>query len=186
MRRAVLVVAPLALLGVLLAGCAPNKEAGTATPVSVMTSTIVTAPPSVPVPPAPTPATTAECPYIDQQIVADDNGEHVGSVKISSSSDGQPHPTCFFYRPDGHIQLTIRVYVGTADVATSLVNQAAPIATSSPATSPAGWNGGTEPIKDGAIYAVSKGGDAVIVTSNQLQTIKVKRIAVSAIEGLKF
>jgi hypothetical protein len=176
----------MAVLGVLLAGCGPRSEAGKATPVSVMTSTVVTTPPAVPVPPAPTAASTASCPYIDQQIVADDNGQHVGSVKISAPVAGQPHPMCFFYRPDGNVQLTIRVYVGTPDVATALVNQAAPITTSIPATEPEGWNGGTQPIPHGAVYAVAKGGDAVIVTSNQLQTIKVKRVAVSAIQGLKF
>jgi hypothetical protein len=176
----------MVVLGVLLAGCGPHKEAGTATPVSRITSTVVVPPPNVPVPPAPTAAITAKCPYIDQQIVADDNGQHVGSVKISAAVAGQPHPTCFFYRPDGNLQLTIRVYVGSADVATSMVNQAAPIATSSPATTPAGWNGGTEPLPHGAVYAVSKGGNAVIVTSNQLQTIKVKEIANSAIQGLQF
>jgi UPF0176 protein len=76
------------------------------------------------------------------------------------------------------------VYVGTAAVATALVNQAAPVASSSPANQPPGWNGGSEALSNGAVYAVSKGGVAIVVTSNQLQTIKCRLVTVSTISGL--
>jgi UPF0176 protein len=180
MRRAIFFAAPMALLGFLLAGCSQHTD-GTASPVSPIHSTVTTpAAPPAKVPPAlPAAKSVAACPFLDSQEVADDNGQHVGSVKISSSSDGQPHPVCYFYRPDGNLQMTVRVYVGTAAVATAMVNQAAPVDKSSPATQPSGWNGGSEALPKGAVYAISKGGTAIVVTSNQLQTIKCRLVAVA-------
>ncbi len=183
MRRAVV---PLVLLGAVLAACGPTKTVAGG-PVSTITSHVVVTGPSVAVPPAPQPAAGApSCPYINTQDAADDNGQHIGAVKISSAADGQPHPTCFFYRPDGHLQLTVRVYVGNPNVATALVNQAAPIATSNPENAPTGWAGGSMALRDGAVYAIAKGGDAIVVTSNQLQTIKCKLVAVQVVAGLGF
>jgi UPF0176 protein len=183
MRRAVLFAAPLALLGALLAGCGPTVT-GTAAPTSTITSHIAVPPSSVAVPAELPPAATANCPYLDSDEVQNDNGQHVGSVRISSSSDGQPHPVCYFYRPDGHLQMTVRVYVGTAAVATALVNQAAPVATSDPANQPPGWNGGSQALPDGAVYAIAKGGTGIVVTSNQLQTIKCRLVATAVVSGL--
>jgi UPF0176 protein len=187
MRRAVFLAAPLALLGVLLAGCGPQVT-GTAAPASTITSHILVPPPSVAVPAELPPSNAADCPYLDSQEVADDNGQHVGSVKISSASDGQPHPVCYFYRPDGHLQMTVRVYVGTAAVATALVDQAAPVATSDPANQPSGWNGGSQAHSSaqppGAVYAIAKGGTAIVVISNQLQTIKCRLVATAVVSGL--
>lgn len=181
MKRAAFVV-PFALLGVLLAGCGPAVNAAPPPPASTITSTIHVTPPNVRVPSQLPAAISAQCPYLSQSEVANDNGQHVGSVKISSSSDGQPHPVCYFYRPDGHLQMTVRVYVGSAAVATALVNQAAPVSSSSPATEPAGWNGGSQALPHGAVYAVAKGGTAIIAISNQLQTIKC-RLVVTAVAG---
>jgi hypothetical protein len=188
MRRAVFVVAPLALLGVLLAGCGPQRvTAGTASPVPFAShSPAPTAAASVP-PQLPA-ATSANCPFLDLNEVQNDNGQHVGSVKVSTSADGQAHPVCYFYRPDGHLQMTVRVYVGTAAVATALVNQAAPIKTSDPADQPPGWQGGSEasspPPLAGAVYAIAKGGTAIIVVSNQLQSIKCRLVATAVANGL--
>ena len=183
MRRALI---PLVLLGLVLAGCGPVKTVAGAPVAGTSTShAAVTTAPSVAVPPAPQPAAGAPaCPYIKTQDAADDNGQHVGSIKISSGADGQPHPTCFFYRPDGHLQLTVRVYVGDPNVATAMVNQAVPIATSNPENSPAGWSGGSMALSNGAVYAIAKGGTAIVVTSNQLQTIKCKLVAVQVVAGL--
>jgi hypothetical protein len=129
----------------------------------------------VPAPPLPTPATTATCPYLDPVTAEDDNGQHVTTVKISAP-DGQSEPSCFFYRPDGHWQLTVWVYSGSPAVAKAIVNSEAPVATSNPATDPAGWQGGAEPTASGAVYAVAKGGDAVVVITNQKQTIKARLV----------
>lgn len=182
MRRAVL---PLVLLGVVLAGCGPTRTVSGTPVASTITSHVTVTAPPVGVPPAPQPAAAAAaCPYISTQDAADDNGQHVGSIKVSSNTDGQPHPTCFFYRPDGHLQLTVRVYVGDPNVATAIVNQAAPIATSNPESSPSGWTGGSMSLSDGAVYAVAKSGTAIVVTSNQLQTIKCRLVAVQVVTGL--
>lgn len=183
MRRAVLAAVTL-VLGGLLVGCG--------TPIKGTAAPAVTVPPSKAVVPAPTsaipallpPAKTADCPYLDQMEVQYDNGQHVASVKVSSSSDGQPHPVCYFYRPDGHLQMTVRVYVGTATVAAALVDQAAPIKTSSPADQPPGWNGGSQAMSDGAVYAIAKGGTAIVVLSNQLQTIKCRLVATAIVKNL--
>lgn len=182
MRRSVPAVA--VALGVLLAGCSPTTTTGTASPVSTITHKVTVPPTSVAVPPKLPPATTALCPYLDSQSAADDNGQHVGSVRISTTADGQPHPVCYFYRPDGHLQLTVRVYVGQAAVAQALVDQAAPIATSDPVNQPPGWNGGSEATSDGSVYAIAKGGTAIVVVSNQLQTIKGRLVATDVVQGL--
>ncbi|HEX4725539.1 MAG TPA: DUF2020 domain-containing protein [Pseudonocardiaceae bacterium] len=184
MRRAALV---LGLLGVLVVGCGPATTISGSPAAGPVTSHIVATSPSVAVdvPPAPQPAAGApSCPYIATQDAADDNGQHVGSIKVSASADGQPHPTCFFYRPDGHLQLTVRVYVGTSNVATAIVDQAAPVSTSNPENAPAGWTGGSMALSAGAVYAIAKGGTAIVVTSNQLQTIKCKLVAVQVVAGL--
>jgi hypothetical protein len=76
------------------------------------------------------------------------------------------------------------VYVGSPNVATAIVNQAAPIATSDPENEPAGWSGGSMSLSNGAVYAIAKGGTAVVVTSNQLQTIKCRLVAVQVVAGL--
>jgi hypothetical protein len=174
MRR-LLVLAPAL---VLLAGCNPSTPA--AENSSAPSSSA--APTSDSLPPDPQPARTAECPYLSNETVQDANGQHV--TKSSVSAD-EPHPTCFFYRPDGSLQLTVRVYVGKCDVATALVNKAAPVDTSNPADEPSGWKGGYQPAGDGVVYAVAKGDAAVIVTSNQKQSIKARTVAKKAIAALK-
>jgi hypothetical protein len=133
-------------------------------------------------PPDPQPGATEDCPYLGSEIVAEANGQHVSKVRVSAD---QPHPACFFYRPDGKIQLTIRVYVGQPDVATALVNKAAPVETSNPASDPAGWKGGYLSTDNGAVYAVSKGASAVIATTNQKQSVKARTVVKKAIAALK-
>ncbi len=136
---------------------------------------------SVALPPEPEPENEGECPYLDTEFVAQTNGQRVGGVRTSSD---EPHPACFFYRPDGDVQLTVRVYVGEEDVARALVDAAAPVATSNPTSQPTGWEGGYESRDDGAVYAVSKGGNAVIVTTNQQQSVKARTVVTEAITRL--
>jgi len=136
-------------------------------------------------PGAPEPVADGPCPYLESTFVADANGQHVTKVRISAD---KPHPTCFFYRPDGAVQMTVRVYVGDTKTAKTLVDEAAPIATSNPATSPAGWKGGLltqdKGTDKGSVYAVAKDGSAVIVKSNQAQSTKSRRVAEKAITSL--
>jgi len=126
------------------------------------------------------PARTATCPYLDNAFVANANGQRVSTVEVS---DGDP-PTCFFYALSGKLQLTVRVYTGDPAVATALVDEAAPVNTSNPATDPPGWQGGYAALPDGAVYAVAKDGTAVIVTTDQQQTVKARTVARQAIAGL--
>ncbi|WP_329069816.1 DUF2020 domain-containing protein [Amycolatopsis sp. NBC_01480] len=175
MRR-ILVLAPAL---VLLAGCGASTQIS-GTPAPAPTTAAGSA--AAGLPPDPKPAKTADCPYLDSLAVEDANGQHVSKVQVS---DDQPHPACFFYRPDGNLQLTVQVYVGKPDVATALVNKVAPIETSNPASDPPGWKGGYQPSGDGVVYAVSKGEAAVIVTSNQKQSIKARKVAKNAIAALK-
>jgi hypothetical protein len=76
--------------------------------------------------------------------------------------------------------------MGEPAVAQAIVNQAAPVNSADPANEPAGWQGGAQSNGKTAVYAVAKGGDAVVVTTNQPQTIKARQIAVEAISKLKF
>jgi hypothetical protein len=118
---------------------------------------------------------------VESAFVAEANGQRVTKVRISAD---KPHPACFFYRGDGNIQLTVRVYVGDTKHAKAVVDQAAPVATSNPATSPTGWKGGSMGSDKGSVYAVAKQGTAVVVTTNQAQTIKARRVVEKAITAL--
>ncbi|OLR95531.1 DUF2020 domain-containing protein [Actinokineospora bangkokensis] len=181
MRRAVILTAPL----LALAACTGDPAAQAPTSSSAAAPATSGARPTsqapAQVPPAPEPVADGPCPYLTSTAVADANGQHV--TKVRTSAD-KPTPACFFYRPDGSVQLTIRVYQGEPAVAKALVDSAAPIDTSNPATSPAGWEGGSLSGEENAVYAVAKGGAAVVVDSNQKQTIKARRIAETAIENL--
>lgn len=176
MKRALL----LPLLGV-LAAC--GTEVVPATPVpATQNQQVATATSAAPtVPAAPQPAKDGACPYLATSFVAEANGQRVPKVKLSTD---QPHPACFFYANATEIQLTVRVYVGDERVAKLVVNEAAPDG-SQPASSPVGWTGGYISNETGVVYAVGKGDAAVVVTSNQKQSIKARRIADEAIKGLK-
>ncbi|MEV6440630.1 DUF2020 domain-containing protein [Amycolatopsis sp. NPDC051716] len=175
MRRLVLLAPAVALL----AGCSATIVTGTATPSPPSASTAAG---TGSLPPDPQPGATEDCPYLGSEVVAEANGQHVSKVRVSAD---QPHPACFFYRPDGKIQLTVRVYVGDAKTATALVNKAAPVDSSNPASDPSGWKGGYLSTDDGAVYAVAKGPAAVIASTNQKQSVKARTVVKKAIAALK-
>lgn len=171
MRRIVFAIGTVALL----AGCsqplAPQATAPSPSP---------SAPAAAQPPPEPQPTGAGPCPYLDTSFVADANGQHVSKVQ---TSPGNP-PACFFYALNGKLQLTAQVYVGDPAVAKALVDKAAPVNSSNPATDPAGWQGGYEQTDSGAVYAVAKAGSAVVVTTNQKQTIKARTVAKQTISAL--
>jgi UPF0176 protein len=176
MKRALL----LPLLG-LLAACGTTDTSGTpnpapAAPPAATTSAAPTKPPN------PEPVKDGNCPYLDTKFVAEANGQLVRKVALSAD---EPNPTCFFYANATEVQLTVRVYVGDTKIAKTLVDEAAPRDKSNEATVPAGWGGGYMTTQNGAVYAVAKDGAAVVVTTNQKQTIKARRIAETAIGNLK-
>jgi hypothetical protein len=171
------------LLVICLAGCSsspsePSPAGSSQQPAPPPAS--ATSEPDGP-PPPPEPVADGPCPYLESAFVAEANGQRATKVRISAD---KPHPACFFYRADGNIQLTVRVYAGTPKLAKALVDEAAPIATSNPATAPTGWKGGSVGTDKGSVYAVAKEGTAVIVTSNQAQSIKARRVAEKAISAL--
>ncbi|GAA4550505.1 DUF2020 domain-containing protein [Amycolatopsis samaneae] len=176
MRRFVLLAPALAVF----AGCsapaqpAPSPSGQPSAPASAAAPAL---------PPDPEPGETGTCPYLKTDFVADANGQKVSKVRLSADA---PHPACFYYGLDGKLQLTARVYVGEPAVATALVNKAAPVDTSNPADEPSGWKGGYQPTGDGgAVYAVAKGNSAVIVTTNQKQSVKARTVTTKAIATLK-
>src|SRR2546430_2049123 len=175
MRRVVVAGLPL-LVG--LAACSSSTAGSPSAETSTVRGPVAT---SAEAPASPQPVAEGSCPYLDKAFVADANGQRVGKIKVSGD---KPHPACFFYRPDGKVQLTAQVYVGEAGVAKALVDRAAPIATANRAELPAGWTGGAQSTDTGAVFAVAKGGAAIVITTNQKQTIKAKQVAEKAIADL--
>ncbi|EIE97042.1 DUF2020 domain-containing protein [Saccharomonospora glauca] len=179
MRTSLVVIG--AAVAALVSGCGETTQSQSGEPSEVVESSSTES--AVALPPEPKPETERECPYLDTEFVAQTNGQRVGSVKTSADDT---NPACFFYRPDGDVQLTVRVYEGEEEVARALVDDAAPVATSNPTSQPTGWEGGYESRDDGAVYAVSKEGYAVVVTTNQQQSVKARTVAIEAITRLGF
>lgn len=182
MKRLVIFAASLLALG----GCTVEAVPPTSASVPTVPVPVATSPPpatsvAAVAPAAPEPVADGPCPYLGSGDVAEANGQRVTKVRISAD---KPHPACFFYRPDGSVQLTVRIYAGDAAVAKAIVDEAAPVATSDPAKSPQGWKGGSLSGEKGAVYAVAKDGTAVVVTTNQAQTIKARRIVEAVIAKL--
>ncbi|GAB2998423.1 DUF2020 domain-containing protein [Saccharothrix stipae] len=182
MNRVLLTALPsLLVLGVLAAcGAAEPASAPTTGTTTSAAATTTTTTPAGP-PPAPAPTSDGQCPYLASSVVQEANGQLVRKVRLSAD---QPDPACFFYADATDVQLSVWVFHGEPATAKAVVDRAAPVADSSPASAPAGWNGGSLTTGTGAVYAVAKGGDAVVVTSNQKQTIKARRIAETVVGNL--
>lgn len=180
MRRAVLA---LGITAALTVACSPPSRSTPTIPTGPPPITSLTPITTTPVqlPPDPQPTGAGPCPYLTTTFVADANGQHVSKVQTSAD---KPYPACFFFALNGKLQLTAEVYTGDPGVANALVDKAAPVDTSNPATDPAGWQGGYQSTPTGAVYAVAKGGAAVIVTTDQQQTVKARTVARQAISAL--
>ena len=181
-RAAITAVTMFPLLTALVACASSGSEPTTTTPPQQTASPAPTSAGSGAAPDAPEPVADGPCPYLKSEDVAQANGQRV--TKVRTSAD-KPHPACFFYSQDGKVQLTVRVFVGEPGEAKAIVDAAAPVSTSNPAESPAGWKGGSLATDDGAVYAVAKGGAAVAVTTNRKQTIKARRIVEETITKLE-
>lgn len=180
MRKAALFPG-LVLAGITVAGCSTPQATPTSTPAAPTTTASSAAPTSATVPPQPQPASDGQCPYLTSAFIADANGEKVTKVQVSAD---KPHPACFFYSYGNTRQITVQVYVGEASAAKGLVDRAAPVQTSDKAELTGGWEGGSLSSSTGAVYAVSKAGNAIVVTTDQKQTIKAKQVAKQAITAL--
>ncbi|WP_460394328.1 DUF2020 domain-containing protein [Actinophytocola sediminis] len=178
MRRVSFLLWPLLIT---LIGCSAQNTADDPEPISPATTeaTSADAPAAAP-PPVAEPTEDGPCPYLDAAFVEETNGQRVAETKISSDET----PACYFYRADGNIQAAIQIYAGDPAVAKAFVDQVAPVDTANPAELTGGWAGGSQPTEEGAVYAVAKDATAVVVATNQEQTIKAKLIAQEAISSL--
>jgi len=182
-RRLIIASVVVGLLAVGTGACshqpvAPSTvESSHARPASVAPGTVI--PPGPP--PAPQPVADGPCRYLPVAAVQDANGERVSAVRVAAD---RPHPACFFLTGNGTVQLRTWIVVATPEVARATVDAAAPVATSDLAELPGGWSGGSQPSADGAVFAVARQGTAVVITTNQRQTISARRIAEQVIATL--
>lgn len=176
---------------VLLVACGTGADPGpTAAPpaASAASPAPSTAAPSTvddAAPPVPAPATEADCPYLTAADVAALNGQKV----LTTLVDGSTPPACAFTGLDGRVQLTVWVLRATGPAqATAVVDRAAPVGSTDPASEPAGWTGGRGGAGTGdlggAVYAVADGSTAVVVTTNQEQSLKAQRVAEQVVATL--
>ncbi|MGP6175626.1 DUF2020 domain-containing protein [Corynebacterium sp. A21] len=177
----------LMLSAALLAGCAPSPG-----------TTLIDAATTTPAPPAPglphdaTPEIPAgrngwvECPYLDTEWVAETNGQKVTGVGVD---DRFSTPACVFWSYPAEPQLSVMVReMPDETAAIAVVDWAAPIDTTEPAEEIPGWSGGRAGAGIGghedARYAVQKDHWAVVVNSNQEQSLKAELIAREVIANL--
>ncbi|HYZ37363.1 MAG TPA: DUF2020 domain-containing protein [Pseudonocardiaceae bacterium] len=139
--------------------------------------------PAVP-PPDPQPIADGPCPYLTAGSVQAANGERVTAVRVSGTGPNQPYPACFFLTYHDAVQLRTWIVVATPRTAGATIDAVAPVATSDLAELPGGWSGGSQPTPNGAVFAVARQGTAVVVTTNQRQTIGARRIAQQVIATL--
>lgn len=123
---------------------------------------------------------------MDTNWVAETNGQRTTGVGIDTRLDT---PACVFWSyAQTPPQLTVIVRdMPDEDSAAAVTDWAAPIDTTEPAEDPEGWSGGRAGAAmmpeglptghNGALYAVSKDNKAVVVFTDQEQSIKAELIA---------
>ena len=178
------------MLATVMASCsspAPETSA-TATPAAPVTPADVTDGVGVdklPFDAMPTVAREAQvaCPYLDTEWVAETNGQRVTGYGTDESFST---PACVYYSFPEEPQLTVIVReMDSVAEATQVVDWAAPIDSTEPAEEPAGWSGGRGGGQgQGALYTVSKNNTAVVVFSNQEQSLKAQLVAEEVIKNL--
>lgn len=122
------------------------------------------------------------CPYLDTEWLANTNGQRVLAMGIDSAFDP---PACVFWSYDSVPQAQVIVrHMPTREEAIAVVDWAAPVDTTSAADQPAGWDGGRGGDDASSVYAVHKDTTAVVVFSNQGQSVKAQTIAAQVISNL--
>ncbi len=170
-----------------LTGCSSSGDTGNGT-VTTSASAAPTAPvldSNLPVDALPViPAGKSEmvpCPYLDTQWVANTNGQRMIGQGIDARFNT---PACVFWSFPDEPQATVIVrHMPTEQAAINVVDWAAPITTTEPVDEN-GWSGGRSGNPQGAVYAVQKGPVAVVVFSNQEQSLKAELIAKETIKNL--
>lgn len=124
-----------------------------------------------------------ECPYLNTEWVQDANGQKVTGMDIDPSLNP---PACVFWSFPEEPQLTVMVrHFSDPKDAIAMVDWAAPIDTTDPAQVPGGWDGGRFGGEGRSLFAVHKGNTAVVVFSNQEQSVKAQIVAEEVIKNLK-
>ena len=123
----------------------------------------------------------SDCLYIGPGWLEETNGQRLTKQGIDTRF---PTPACVFwsYQDDPQASVIVRD-MPTVEDARAAVDWAAPIDATEPASFN-GWEGGRGLVNDHAVYAVQKDTHAVLVWSNQQQTVKSEQIAQEAIANL--
>ena len=122
-----------------------------------------------------------DCPYLDTQWVADTNGQRMTQWGVDKRFST---PACVFWSYPEDPQATVIVReMPSVEEARAVVDAAAPINDTELAEFD-GWSGGRGVFEDHSVFAVQKDTHAVLVWSNQLQTLKPQLIAQEAISRL--
>ena len=123
----------------------------------------------------------SDCPYIGPGLLEETNGQRLTKQGIDTRF---PTPACVFWSYQDDPQATVIVReMPTVEDARAAVDWAAPIDATEPASFD-GWEGGRGVVNEHAVYAVQKDTHAVLVWSNQQQTVKSEQIAHEAIANL--
>ena len=123
----------------------------------------------------------SDCPYIGPGWLEETNGQRLTKQGIDTRF---PTPACVFWSYQDDPQATVIVRdMPTVKDARASVDWAAPIDATEPASFD-GWEGGRGVVNEHAVYAVQKDTHAVLVWSNQQQTVKSEQIAKEAIANL--
>ncbi|MDO4910902.1 MAG: DUF2020 domain-containing protein [Corynebacterium sp.] len=171
----------------LLTACSQDNGAESATEQSAATETNVSIDSSLPIDAMPNIAkasvtSNTDCPYLETQWVADTNGQRMTAWTIDTQFET---PACVFWSYQDDPQATVIVrHMNTVEDARAVVDWAAPIDYTDPASEPAGWEGGRYGGDGRSLYAVAKDNVAVVVFSNQEQSVKPAAIAKQVIANL--
>ncbi|QQN48028.1 DUF2020 domain-containing protein [Corynebacterium kefirresidentii] len=176
MRKSLLSLLALATFGI--AGC--DSSAPTPAPTSTVAPGSAEAP-EVNVSQTAEVNDWSDCPYIGPGWLEETNGQRLTKQGIDTRF---PTPACVFWSYQDDPQATVIVRdMPTAEDARAAVDWAAPIDATEPASFD-GWEGGRGVVDEHAVYAVQKDTHAVLVWSNQQQTVKSEQIAHEAIANL--
>ena len=179
MRKSLLPLLALATFGI--AGC--DSSAPTPAPTTTVTPEASEAPQAPEVNVAQTAEVNdwSDCPYIGPGWLEETNGQRLTKQGIDTRF---PTPACVFWSYQDEPQATVIVRdMPTVEDARAAVDWAAPIDATEPASFD-GWEGGRGVVDEHAVYAVQKDTHAVLVWSNQQQTVKSEQIAHEAIANL--
>lgn len=167
-------VIALLVAGAVLAGCSQPEPAPEPVPE---TSAVEVVSDGLPIDATPDVSRDSweECPYLDTQWVADTNGQRMTALGVDERF---LTPACVFWSYPDEPQLIVMVRT-MADVeeARAVVDHFAPIESTQPAELAGGWQGGRGAIDGGAVFAVQKDNQAVVVMTNQGQSVKAEQVA---------